>query len=69
MLMKQLEKSTVAEYCIELRYKIDFHETTVLARSAGYNNRLAKEITEIRLHCSSFNRDGMAPSHQRAKNE
>jgi hypothetical protein len=47
----------VAEYGIETRHKIGFSEATVLARSAGFMDRLIKEAVEIRLHPNNFNRD------------
>jgi hypothetical protein len=45
------------EHCVELGHKIDFDEATILARSAGYTDRLGKEAIEIRLHPNSLNRD------------
>jgi hypothetical protein len=45
------------EHRIELGHKIDFDESTILARSAGYTDRLVEEAIEIRLHPNSFNRD------------
>jgi hypothetical protein len=69
--LNQPEKSAVAEHCIELSHKIDFDEATILARRAGYTDRLVKEAIEIRLHPNNFKQGqwihaqpGMAPPHQ-----
>jgi hypothetical protein len=55
--LHQLEKSAVAEHCIETCHKIGFGEATILARSTGYMDILVKDAVEIRLHPNNFNRD------------
>jgi hypothetical protein len=46
----------VAEHSIESGYRIKFHETEVLAKMSGYMDRLAKEVTEMKLHPENINR-------------
>jgi hypothetical protein len=41
--LHQQEKPAVAEHCLEFGHNIGFGEASVLARSAGYIDRLVKE--------------------------
>jgi hypothetical protein len=45
------------EHFIELGHRIECNKITTLARSAGYTDRLVKEVIKILLHSISFNRD------------
>jgi hypothetical protein len=44
------------EHCIELRHKIDFNETTDLAKTVAYTDRFVKEAIKLCLHPNNFNR-------------
>jgi len=48
----------VAKHIISKGYLIDFIGASILDRTSGQLDRLAKEAIEIHLNKNSFNRDG-----------
>jgi hypothetical protein len=47
----------VVEHSIKFGHQIKFKDTEILAKTAGYMNKLVKEAAEIRLHLNNINRE------------
>jgi hypothetical protein len=54
----QPEKSVVAQHAIETGHIIEFNNTTRLARTKGYMDRIVKEAIEIQIHPNNINKEG-----------
>jgi hypothetical protein len=50
------DKSSVAEHTVDLGYRIQFHETSILATKTRYMDRIIREAIEIELHPNNMNR-------------
>jgi hypothetical protein len=49
--------STVAEHSIDLGYRIQFHNTSILATKTPQTDHTVREATEIELHVENMNRE------------
>jgi hypothetical protein len=52
------DKSAVAEHRIDKGYRIQFHNSSILATKTRYVDRIYREDTEIELHPYNINREG-----------
>jgi hypothetical protein len=46
----QPEKSAVAQHAIETGHRVEFNNTTRLARTKRYMDHIVKEATEVQIH-------------------
>jgi hypothetical protein len=52
------DKSAVAEHSIDQGYRIQFHNSSILASKTRYMDRIVRVAIEIELHSYIINREG-----------
>jgi hypothetical protein len=52
--LKQIDKSAVVEHNFNTGHRIDFSSTSMLDKTTGYMDCLAKEVIEIQLNARNF---------------
>jgi hypothetical protein len=53
----QPDKSAVAEHSVDLRHRIQFHNTSMLATKTQYMDRIVRETIEIEVHPNNMDRE------------